>query len=95
MHLGTAGDLLEFSAKTLSFSRNLLRRRAAAAESNWSFCDTAPWQYHHAHRGGHDGFAAYQLKNSARNCASVLKQPPSALVLVDELLSITPRDFTQ
>jgi hypothetical protein len=35
------------------------------------------------------------VRNSARSAASCLKQPPSALVLVKELLSITPLALTQ
>ena len=35
------------------------------------------------------------LRNSARVWMFSMKQPPSAVVLVCELLSITPRDFTQ
>ena len=48
-----------------------------------------------SHAGNQNRFVVHQLRNSARFSALVLKQPPSALVLVLEPLSITPRDFTQ
>ena len=47
-------------------------------------------------RAGHqDRVAFHGLRNSARVWMLSRKQPPSAVVLVFELVSITPRDLTQ
>ena len=40
-------------------------------------------------------FRSVYPRNSDRVLGSVLKDPPSDVVLVEELVSITPRDFTQ
>ena len=42
-----------------------------------------------------DGLHAHGFRNSARVWMFSLKQPPRAVVLVWELVSITPRDLTQ
>ena len=48
-----------------------------------------------ADAGDQDRIAAHGLRNSARVWMLSMKHPPSAVVLVCELPSITPRDFTQ
>ena len=42
-----------------------------------------------------DGLRAHGFRNSARVWMFSLKQPPRAVVLVWEFVSITPRDLTQ
>ena len=51
--------------------------------------------YHNAKSLLRDRFGSVYPRNSERVLGSVLKDPPSDVVLVEELVSITPRDFTQ
>ena len=48
-----------------------------------------------AHAGHKYRLRGHGFRNSARVCMLSLKQPPRAVVLVLEFVSITPRDLTQ